>query len=96
VVDASQAALEEHLAAVEGLLEELGVAGRPTILVLNKMDRVQSERSLDTLIASRPRVVTVSAVTGKGLEGLLAAIESALQPATPAVVGRAHEEIAVD
>ena len=96
VVDASQAALEEHLAAVEGLLEELGVAGRPTILVLNKMDRVQSERSLDTLIASRPRVVAVSAVTGKGLEGLLAAIESALQPTTPAVVGRAHEEIAVD
>jgi GTP-binding protein HflX len=96
VVDASEPALEEHLSAVDSLLAELGVAERPTILVLNKMDRVESERGLDTLMSSRPRVVAVSAATGKGLEGLLAAIESALVPATPAVVGRGHEEIAVD
>ena len=64
--------------------------------MLNKIDRVASERSLDTLIASRPRVVAVSAATGKGLEGLLAAVESALVPAGPAVVGRHHAEIAVD
>ncbi len=84
VVDASQPALDEHLAAVESLLEELGVADRPSILVLNKMDRVESERSLETLMVSRPRVVTVSAVTGKGIESLLAAIDTALHP-TPAV-----------
>ena len=96
VVDASQAALEEHMAAVESLLEELGVAQRPTILVLNKIDRVESPRSLDTLIASRPRVAAVSAVTGEGFPGLLAAIETALAPSTPAAVARDHEEIAVD
>jgi GTP-binding protein HflX len=84
VVDASQPALDDHLAAVDSLLEELEVADRPTILVLNKIDRVEAERSLDTLIASRPRVVGVSAATGKGMESLLAAIESALRP-TPAV-----------
>src|SRR5439155_24039637 len=82
VVDASQSALEEHLAAVESLLAELGVAERPTILVLNKLDRVGSERALDSLMASRPRVVAVSAVTGKGTESLLAAIESALATAS--------------
>ena len=85
VVDASQPALDEHLEAVESLLEELEVGESPTILVLNKMDRVESERMLETLMVSRPRVVAVSAATGKGIESLLAAIESALHP-TPAVI----------
>jgi GTP-binding protein HflX len=80
VVDASQPALEEHLAAVESLLDELEVRDRPTILVLNKMDRVDSERSLEALMVSRPRVVAISAATGKGIESLLAAIEGALRP----------------
>jgi GTP-binding protein HflX len=92
VVDASQPALDDHLAAVESLLEELGVGDRPTILVLNKMDRVETERSLDTLIASRPRVVGVSAATGKGMESLLAAIESALRPA-PAVTAGTPQQL---
>jgi GTP-binding protein HflX len=84
VVDASQVALEDHLAAVEGLLEELEVADRPTILVLNKIDKVESARSLDSLMASRPRVVAVSATSGKGIESLLAAIEGELR-VSPAV-----------
>ena len=84
VVDASQPALEDHMHAVESLLEELGVAERPTILVLNKMDRVTSERSLESLMTSRPRVVAVSAATGQGIEALLAAIDAALKP-SPAV-----------
>ena len=87
VVDASQPALDDHLEAVEGLLEELEVGDRPTILVLNKMDRVESERMLETLMVSRPRVVAVSAATGKGIESLLAAIESALHPAPAVIAG---------
>ena len=84
VVDASQPALEEHMHAVESLLDELGVAERPTVLVLNKMDRVTAERSLESLMTSRPRVVTVSAATGQGIEALLAAVDAALKP-SPAV-----------
>jgi GTP-binding protein HflX len=87
VVDASQPALDDHLEAVEGLLEELEVGDRPTILVLNKMDRVESERMLETLMVSRPRVVAISAATGKGIESLLAAIESALHPAPAVIAG---------
>jgi GTP-binding protein HflX len=87
VVDASQPALDDHLEAVERLLEELEVGDRPTILVLNKMDRVESERMLETLMVSRPRVVAVSAATGKGIESLLAAIESALHPAPAVIAG---------
>jgi GTP-binding protein HflX len=84
VVDASQPALDEHMQAVEALLDELGVVERPTILVLNKMDRVSSERSLESIVTSRPRVVAVSAVTGQGIDALLAAIDAALKP-SPAV-----------
>ena len=87
VVDASQPALDDHLEAVESLLEELEVSDRPTILVLNKMDRVESERALETLMVSRPRVVAVSAATGKGIESLLAAIEGALRPAQAVIAG---------
>ena len=87
VVDASQPSLDDRLAAVEGLLEELEVGDRPTILVLNKMDRVESERMLETLMVSRPRVVAVSASTGKGMESLLAAIEAALRPAPAVIAG---------
>jgi GTP-binding protein HflX len=86
VVDASQPALEEHMQAVESLLEELEVSERPTILVLNKMDRVESERSVESLMISRPRVVAVSASTGKGMESLLAAIDTALRPVPGVVV----------
>jgi GTPase len=87
VVDASQPALDDHLAAVESLLEELEVGDRPTILVLNKLDRVESTASLETLMASRPRVVGVSAATGKGIESLLAAIQAALRPARAVASG---------
>jgi GTP-binding protein HflX len=90
VVDASQPALDEHLAAVESLLDELQVRDRPTILVLNKMDRVESDRSLESLLASRPRVVAISAATGKGLESLLAAIEAALHPAGTVAAAKAE------
>jgi len=90
VVDASQGALEEHLAAVESLLDELQVRDRPTILVLNKMDRVESDKSVERLMVSRPRVVPISAATGKGIESLLAAIETALRRSATVAVAKAE------
>ena len=90
VVDARQGALEDHLAAVESLLEEIQVRDRPTILVLNKMDRVESDRSVESLMVSRPRVVAISAATGKGIESLLAAIETALRPSATVAVAKAE------
>jgi hypothetical protein len=38
-------------------------------------------------MVSRPRVVAVSAATGKGIESLLAAIEGALRPAQAVIAG---------
>jgi GTP-binding protein HflX len=79
VVDASHPALEEHMTAVEALLEELGVGTRPTVLVLNKVDRLESPHVVNRLLEARGGVA-VSAVTGEGLDRLRAAILASLGP----------------
>src|SRR5438132_10138944 len=45
VVDASHPSLEEHMAAVDSLLRELEVADRPTVLALNKIDRLDEAQA---------------------------------------------------
>ncbi|MGH7355793.1 MAG: GTPase HflX [Candidatus Rokuibacteriota bacterium] len=77
VADASHPALDEHLRAVEELLAELGVAETPTVLALNKLDRVDDGPGLEAL-ATRREGVPVSASTGQGVEALLDAVETAL------------------
>jgi GTP-binding protein HflX len=78
VVDASHPSIDGHMQAVEDLLRELEVSDRPTILVLNKVDRVETPWVVDALLAERVGVA-VSARTGEGLETLLGAIDIALR-----------------
>jgi GTP-binding protein HflX len=82
VVDASHPALEEHLAAVEELLRELEVADRPTVLALNKVDRLEDAQAT-AAFAGRRTAVAVSAATGAGIDALLDAIEAALPAGGP-------------
>jgi GTP-binding protein HflX len=77
VVDASQPAMEEHIQAVETLLRELEVADKPTIMVLNKIDRLDASR---LAIAGRRDAVPISAATGEGVGRLLEAIGERLKP----------------
>lgn len=79
IVDASHPAVEEHMAAVEGMLAELGVADRPRLLVLNKIDRLQERHVVDRLQQARGGVA-VSAATGEGVERLLTAVDAMLEP----------------
>jgi GTP-binding protein HflX len=74
VVDASNPHAEEQIQAVAAVLKELGVEGRPTLLVLNKVDRVPDLSFLHVLQAHHPRAVAVSAVTGQGLDDLQNAV----------------------
>ena len=84
VVDASHPAMTEQMAAVDGLLDELEVADRATILVLNKLDRVEERRPVESILHSRVGVA-ISAVSGEGLDRLYAAIDSALRAIGSAV-----------
>ena len=84
VVDASHPAMAEHMAAVDALLTELEVDDRPTLLVLNKLDRLEERRPVESLLGTRGGVA-ISAVTGEGLDHLRGAIDSALGAPGPAV-----------
>jgi GTP-binding protein HflX len=82
VVDASHPAMLEHMAAVDALLAELDVADRPTVLVLNKIDRLEERHRVDAVLADRGGVA-ISAATGDGLVHLHAAVDSALPAFRP-------------
>jgi GTP-binding protein HflX len=76
VTDASDQRHESQDAAVEGMLETLEIASKPSIHVWNKIDL------LDELgrrrVATGPREVAVSARTGEGLDLLVQRIDEAL------------------
>ncbi len=74
VVDASNPHAEEQIKAVNAVLKELGCGDKPTLLVLNKTDRVPDPSFLQVLQAHHPRAVAVSAATGQGLDELRDAV----------------------
>ena len=80
VVDASHPALDDQVAAVEQLLGELELTERPTIVVLNKADRLDAAGASLASLLERFRGVAVSALTGEGIGLLLARIDEALRP----------------
>jgi GTP-binding protein HflX len=79
VVDASHPGLDEQMEAVESLLGELELGDRPTIVALNKVDRLAADAALGALV-DRFNGVAVSARTGEGMDALLDRIERALRP----------------
>jgi GTPase len=79
VIDASHPGLDDQVAAVEALLAELELSERPIIVAVNKVDRLDSEAALRGLL-ERLHGVAISALTGAGMEGLLARIDEALRP----------------
>jgi GTP-binding protein HflX len=74
VVDASNPTAEDQIKAVNGVLKELGCADKPTLLVLNKVDRVTDRSYLDVLQQNHKRSVAVSAATRQGLDALRDAV----------------------
>ena len=74
VVDASSPYAEEQIAAVNRVLTELDCGKKPTLLVLNKVDRVADLSLLHVLEAHHPRSVAISAGRGTGLDKLKDAV----------------------
>jgi GTP-binding protein HflX len=70
VVDASNPEAEQQAETVEQVLDEIGVEIRNFILVLNKTDAVQDRGIVDVLRAKYTHAVSVSALTGEGLDRL--------------------------
>ena len=74
VVDGSDEAPDEQIAAVREVLAEIGASSVPELLVVNKADIADPDR-LAQLLRREPHAVVVSAATGEGIDRLLAAIE---------------------
>lgn len=88
VVDISASAAGEHTAHVRKVLAEIGAAEIPQLLVINKIDRLPEGASdLDAIRrrllgepggAPHARAVAVSALSGAGIDQLLAEIDEVL------------------
>lgn len=70
VVDASSEQAEAQIQAVKAVLKELDCDKKPTLLVLNKVDRLPEPSLLQVLQSHHPRSVAISAATGLGLDDL--------------------------
>jgi GTP-binding protein HflX len=101
VVDASHPQAVEQIKAVNAVLEEIGAAGRPTLMVFNKVDRLMNGELRHRLAEQLPNSVAVSAKTGEGFPALLAELGSQLRPtrdflelkvphSEPSVIARLH------
>jgi GTPase len=93
VVDGSSPAAVEHTAHVVKVLAEIGAAQIPQILVINKLDRIPVEEADSETLRQRllsgagstvEHAVAVSALTGEGVDRLLAMVDKEL-PLDPIV-----------
>jgi GTPase len=84
VVDGSSYDAEEQIEAVHTVLREIGADAVPELLVINKTD-VAEPQQVTELLGLHRGAVTVSAVTGEGVEPLLATIAARLRALKPIV-----------
>jgi GTP-binding protein HflX len=76
VIDAAAPDAERRIQAVREVLDEIGLDGTPELLVFNQIDRLPE--GVGEGLADRHRGVAVSALTGTGLDRLLARAELVL------------------
>ena len=79
LVDISSPDFEERIDAVNGVIEKLGLAEKPRLLVFNKIDLV--DRGFVRLTEGRYGASSISCVTQEGIEGLVRTIEAAVEKA---------------
>jgi len=84
VVDASSEELDEHMATTDEVLRELGAKDKPTLLVFNKIDKLEDPPRLQTLHNRYPEAYFISAFTGEGLpvlkEKLVDMVQDGVRP----------------
>ena len=78
VADASNPAALDQIAAVYGVLKELGIEEKDTVLALNKIDRMEDGLSLESVLNRYPNSVPISAHTGEGLSRFASRVSEAL------------------
>ncbi len=82
LVDASSERFEQHIDSVERILDELGLSGKPRLLVFNKVDRLSREEARN--LCHRYGAVAVTALDNRTFSPLLEAVEDYLWTERPA------------
>ena len=77
VADAASPVAIQQIGSVFGVLEELGIEAKDTLLVLNKIDAAERGQ-LESLLDRYPNALPISARRGTGLNELAAAVSRAL------------------
>ncbi len=81
VVDASHPQADEQIQSVDAVLKEIGAEGKPTLMVFNKIDQLNGNRTvLSGFLERHPQAVAISATSGEGLSSLLSQLASQLRP----------------
>jgi GTP-binding protein HflX len=78
VVDITHDNVQEQVATVLKVLDDLGASERPMITALNKIDGLPHSEMLGVYLADLANSVAISALTGEGIPDLLAQIEDVL------------------
>lgn len=79
VVDVTSPVFEEQIVIVKDTLEDLGCAAKPTLMVFNKIDRLEDRGLLRELAEEHPRSVFISATRGINLLGLKDQVKTLLE-----------------
>ena len=78
VVDSSHPRVDEHMRAVDNVVNELGAFGKQTLIVFNKIDILQNRNLAETYCRRFPGSVAISARTGQGIDQFVEVLQSAL------------------
>jgi GTP-binding protein HflX len=78
IVDLSHPRVDDQMEAVEGVIKELDAFGKQTLIVFNKIDRLQNRELAETYVKRFPGSVAISARTGEGVNQLVQALQDTL------------------
>jgi GTPase len=96
VVDLSHPQTDEQIEAVNTVLGEIGAGDKPTVMVFNKIDKLNGNAAWTRFHERYPHAVAISATTGEGISSLLAELSTQLRPTREFLELRVpHENAAV-
>ena len=78
IADLSHPRVDDQMEAVEGVIKELDAFGKQTLIVFNKIDKLQNRELAETYVKRFPGSVAISARTGEGVNQLVQALQNTL------------------
>ena len=78
IVDLSHPRVDDQMEAVEAVIKELDAFGKQTLIVFNKIDKLQNRELAETYVKRFPGSVAISARTGEGVNQLVQALQDTL------------------